>query len=89
MTYQDPNRPPRPETDRSPPMPPGSNPPRYRDTDHVSNTGYILTALGALLVVVVLMMWAGRTDQQTANNPPATTTGIGGQDTAPPPIRKR
>jgi hypothetical protein len=27
-----------------------------RDTDRVANTGYILNALGALLVVVVLIM---------------------------------
>ena len=27
-----------------------------RDTDRVANTGYILDALGALLVVVVLIM---------------------------------
>jgi hypothetical protein len=82
MTYQDPNRPPRPEAD---PLPSGSNPHRYRYTDRVANTGYILAALGALLVVVVLIMWAGPTDQQTANNPPATT-GQGGQ--APPRIAR-
>jgi hypothetical protein len=78
MIYRDPNRPPRPETDPLPPTPPGSSPPRFRDTNRVANIGYILTALGALLVVVVLITWAGPTDQQTANNP-AATTEQGGQ----------
>jgi hypothetical protein len=38
-----------------------------RDTDRVANTGYILNALGALLVVVVLIMWAGPPIEQRTN----------------------
>jgi hypothetical protein len=39
-----------------PPMRRGSNMSRYRGTKRIANTGYILNALGALLVVVVLIM---------------------------------
>jgi hypothetical protein len=72
MTYQDPNRPPRPEID---PLPPGATPPLYRNVDHSGNwsTGIIMAAVVALLAVMAVIMWTGPTDQQTANNPPATT----------------
>jgi hypothetical protein len=85
MNNQDPTRPVRPEPNPLPPMLPVSNPSRYGETDRVANTGYILAALGALLIVVVLIMWAGPTDQQTANNPPSTTAQ-GGQ--VPPRIAR-
>jgi hypothetical protein len=87
MTYESANRPQRSEID--PTMPPVSNPPRYRDVDRIGKAGYMLAAVGALLVVVALIMWPGPTDRQAADNSPITTTGMGGQDNPPPPIRKR
>jgi hypothetical protein len=90
MTYQDPykRRPQRPpEVD---PLPPGSNPPRYREANHAGNkrnTSVIVAAVIALLVVIGLFMWAGSRSQQAAN-PPAQTTGIGGQDSSPPGPKK-
>jgi hypothetical protein len=91
MTYQDrykprPQRP--PEVD---PLPPGSNPPRYREANHAGNkrnTGIIVAAVIALLVVIGLFVWAGSRSQQSAMNPPAQTTGIGGQDSSPPGPKK-
>jgi hypothetical protein len=57
MTYNDPlnrsaQRP--PDVDPIPSMPPGSNPPRYRDIDRTGNwsTGIIVAAVAALLVAV-------------------------------------
>jgi hypothetical protein len=88
MTYENANRPLRPD-DPLPPIPPGSNPSRYPDVDRIGKAGYLLAAVGAMLVVVALIMWPGPTDQQSADNSPITTTGIGGQDNPPPPIRKR
>jgi hypothetical protein len=65
------------------------NPPRYRDIDRIGKAGYILAAVGALLVVVALIVWPGPTDRQAGGDPTATTVGMGGQDSPPPPIRKR
>jgi hypothetical protein len=89
MTQQDPFNP-RPQ--RPPdvdPLPPGSNPPRYRDQDVARsgnwNSGIIGAAILAALVVIGLIMWAGTGGQLTATNPPAQTTG---QNTNPPPAPK-
>ena len=65
------------------------NPPRYRDIDRIGKAGYMLPAVGALLVVLALIMWPGPTDRQAADNSPITITGMAGPDNAPPPIRKR
>jgi hypothetical protein len=88
MTYENANRPQRPDG-RLPPIPPGSNPPRYPDIERFGKAGYMLAALGALLVLIAVVMWPGPADRQAADNSPITTTGIGGPDNAPPPIRKR
>ena len=62
---------------------------RYWDIDRIGKAGYMLAAVGALLIVTALTLWPGPTDRDVANNSPATTTGMGGQDNPPPPIRKR
>jgi len=65
------------------------NPPRYRDIDRIGKAGYMLAAVGALLIVTALTLWPGPTDRQAGGDPTATTVGMEGQDNFPPPIRKR
>jgi hypothetical protein len=60
---------------------------RYRHIDRVGKAGYMLAAVGALLVVTALVVWPGPTDQ--SSNPASQTVGMGAQDSFPPPIRKR
>ena len=87
MTHQDPYNP-RPQGPPAiDPLPPGANPPRYRNAAETRNwnSGVIAAAILAALIVIGIAVWAGTSGQQTAINPPAQTTG---QNTNPPPAPK-
>jgi hypothetical protein len=75
------------------PLAPGpTNPPaQYKDDfdERTWNYGIIVAAVIFAVALMSAFIWFANSDHETANNPPPTTTGIGGQDTAPPPIRKR
>ena len=68
-----------------------SPPPQYKDDLDERTWNYGIIVVAAIFAVALMgaVMWFAKGDYETANNPPPTTTGIGGQDAAPPPIRKR
>ena len=75
------------------PLSPGAKnaPPQYRDDldERTWNYGIIVAAVIFAVALMGAVIWSANSDHETANNPPPTTTGIRGQETAPPPIRKR
>ena len=80
--------------------PPGLNPtglgaeapsPQYKDDlgEQTWKYGIVVAAVIFAVALIGAVTWLAKSDHETTNNPPPTTTGVGGQDTAPPPIRKR
>jgi hypothetical protein len=79
--------------------PPGLNPtglgaeapsPQYKDDlgERTWKYGIVFAAVIFAVALFGAVTWFSKSDHETTNNPPPTITGAG-QDTSPPPIRKR
>ena len=79
--------------------PPGLNPtglgaeapsPQYKDDlgERTWKYGIVVAAVIFAVALIGAVTWFAKSDHETTNNPPPTITGAG-QDTSPPPIRKR
>jgi hypothetical protein len=74
-----------------PASPGASAPAQYKDdlNERTWHYGIIASAMILAVALIGAVTWFAKGDHETTNNPPPTTTGVGGQDTAPPPIRNR